>query len=167
MSLSNRDTNVLDVIFGGETFEKLSPLPEEKRQDLREREREGIKLAEADKLTEAAAIFTALLAEEETYASAYNNRAQVHRLQDQYELALADLANALKYSRQDPEVLKQAYTQRAIIRKAQGDADGALRDFELGGQYGNAVAKEIAVKENPYAKLCNAMMKESMKQLYP
>jgi hypothetical protein len=38
----------------------------------------------------------------------------------------------------------------------------ALQDFELGSKFGNALAKKIAVQENPYAKLCSAMVKEMM-----
>jgi hypothetical protein len=36
-------------------------------------------------------------------------------------------------------------------------------DFEMGAKLGNPVARNIAVKENPYAKMCNQVMMEVMK----
>ncbi|KAJ1989915.1 hypothetical protein H4R33_001913 [Dimargaris cristalligena] len=187
MSLTNRDTNVLDALFEGggditsaglqgikesntalpaEEFSPVSPIPETMLAGLKKREVEGVALAEKDDLDGALLHFSAVISQCAKYASAYNNRAQVYRLQNQYDAALDDLAMALKYSNGDPKVLKQAYTQRAIIKRARGDTDGAFYDFELGGKYGNPVAKDAAVLENPYSKLCNAIMKESLAQMY-
>jgi hypothetical protein len=53
-----------------------------------------------------------------------------------------------------------------MIHKSRGNTDAAFKDFECGAHYGNPVAKEAAVLENPYAKMCNAMMLETMRQLY-
>lgn len=39
----------------------------------------------------------------------------------------------------------------------------ASRDFEMGGRYGNDVAREMAVRTNPYAKLCGDIVKEAMR----
>lgn len=39
----------------------------------------------------------------------------------------------------------------------------ASRDFEMGGRYGNEVAREMAVRTNPYAKLCGNIVKEAMR----
>ncbi|RDW66596.1 hypothetical protein BP5796_09345 [Coleophoma crateriformis] len=38
----------------------------------------------------------------------------------------------------------------------------ATSDFRQGGKYGNAVAKQMAVKLNPYAKLCGEIVREAM-----
>lgn len=39
----------------------------------------------------------------------------------------------------------------------------ASYDFQLGGRYGNEVAKQMAVMTNPYAKMCGAIVKDAMK----
>jgi len=39
--------------------------------------------------------------------------------------------------------------------------EAASREFALGGRYGNTTAKQIAVKTNPYAKLCGVIVKEA------
>ncbi|KAI9731620.1 MAG: hypothetical protein M1818_007750 [Claussenomyces sp. TS43310] len=38
----------------------------------------------------------------------------------------------------------------------------AARDFQMGGSYGNPIAKQMAVQLNPYAKLCGEIVKEAM-----
>jgi hypothetical protein len=40
--------------------------------------------------------------------------------------------------------------------------EAASREFGLGGRYGNDTAKQIAVKTNPYAKLCGSIVKEAL-----
>lgn len=48
------------------------------------------------------------------------------------------------------------------------DKDGleemASRDFTLGGRYGNDTARQLAVRTNPYAKLCGSIVKEAMQK---
>jgi hypothetical protein len=38
----------------------------------------------------------------------------------------------------------------------------ASRHFALGGRYGNEIAREMAVRTNPYAKLCGSIVKEAL-----
>ena len=40
----------------------------------------------------------------------------------------------------------------------------ASKDFAAGGRYGDERAKQMAVKTNPYAKMCGAIVKEAMKK---
>jgi hypothetical protein len=40
--------------------------------------------------------------------------------------------------------------------------EAASREFGLGGRYGNDSARQIAVKTNPYAKLCGSIVKEAL-----
>ena len=40
----------------------------------------------------------------------------------------------------------------------------ASRDFEMGGRYGNKIAREMATRTNPYAKLCGNIVKEAMRR---
>lgn len=48
------------------------------------------------------------------------------------------------------------------------DADAleemASKDFFWGGRYGNDVARALAVKTNPYAKMCGAIVKEALQE---
>lgn len=96
-------------------------------------------------------------------ASAYNNRAQVFRILDKDDEALLDIENAIELGTtgSSRNVLKQAYTQRAVIKKKQGDKYGADRDFAMGAQHGNEIAKGM-VRQNPFAKLCNRIVSEAM-----
>jgi hypothetical protein len=38
----------------------------------------------------------------------------------------------------------------------------ASKELTLGGHYGNEIARQLAVKTNPYAKLCGAIVKEAL-----
>lgn len=40
----------------------------------------------------------------------------------------------------------------------------ASRHFAMGGQYGNKTAQQLAVKTNPYAKLCGSIVKEALQK---
>jgi tetratricopeptide (TPR) repeat protein len=95
-------------------------------------ETQGVKLAEENKLDEALDKLSQAIKICDYYASVYNNRAQVYRLKNDLASAVTDLEQAMKYGVGQPKVLRQAYTQRAIIRKQQGDIEGAQADFERG-----------------------------------
>ena len=38
----------------------------------------------------------------------------------------------------------------------------SVQDFQMAAQYGNKFAKQELVRTNPYAKMCNAMLKDVM-----
>ncbi|KAK7535710.1 hypothetical protein IWX49DRAFT_260518 [Phyllosticta citricarpa] len=40
----------------------------------------------------------------------------------------------------------------------------ASREFYVGGMYGDKMAKQLAVKTNPYARLCGAIVKQALRQ---
>jgi len=40
----------------------------------------------------------------------------------------------------------------------------ASRELALGGRYGNETARQLAVKTNPYAKLCGSIVKEALQK---
>ncbi|KAF2157696.1 hypothetical protein K461DRAFT_264564 [Myriangium duriaei CBS 260.36] len=45
------------------------------------------------------------------------------------------------------------------------DIEGlASKDFYMGGRYGNKIAQQLAVKTNPYAKMCGAIVKEAIQK---
>ena len=56
----------------------------------------------------------------------------------------------------------------AVASLSKLDKDGleemASREFTLGGRYGNDTARQLAVRTNPYAKLCGSIVKEAMQR---
>mgnify|MGYP001792502558 CR=1 FL=1 len=56
----------------------------------------------------------------------------------------------------------QAFTQRAMIRRLEGDDDGCRSDFAKAAELGSKFAKQQLVNLNPYAALCNQMLSEMM-----
>lgn len=162
-------------------------------QHLKERELEAIRLAEASSsqspsssaaLQEARDILTELTITHPDYASAHNNLAQVLRIQAAPASdILPHLALAIKLSSpatptcpispSQAKILSQAHTQRAALYykmfKDGGSEDLealASSDFFEGGRYGNSIAREMAVRTNPYARLCGAIVKEAMRNEY-
>ncbi|KAJ3265552.1 Tetratricopeptide repeat protein 36 [Chytriomyces hyalinus] len=179
-----RDDKILDAIFSGDYSNlaenpdaaaaakptpaaKYPPPNEHLLQQLKAIEEEAVQAAETEKdLQKAFDTLSNCFILWPTYASAYNNRAQVLRLLGRNEEAQKDLDLAIEYGDGNPALLKQAYTQRAVVKKALGDLDGSDRDFGMGAKYGNDVAKAM-VKENPYAKMCSAIVTEVMAKYQP
>jgi hypothetical protein len=62
----------------------------------------------------------------------------------------------------------RASLEEAVTRFAGLDSERleelASVDFAAGGRYGNDTAKQLAVKLNPYAKLCGSIVKEAMQK---
>ena len=73
----------------------------------------------------------------------------------------------LFWSTSRSQELREALT-RVVPRLAAFDADqleeAASHEFAFGGRYGNETAKQLAVKLNPYAKLCGSIVKEAMQK---
>ncbi|OAX78174.1 hypothetical protein ACJ72_07520 [Emergomyces africanus] len=49
-------------------------------------------------------------------------------------------------------------------KSAQQLEEMASMDFQLGGRYGNDIARQMAVQTNPYAKMCGAIVKEALRK---
>ncbi|KAI8366768.1 uncharacterized protein BYT42DRAFT_587821 [Radiomyces spectabilis] len=169
------DDAILDLMFNPEaqglplsSFESSEGQSPEDLYDaklleqLRTLEKEAIAQAEKGDTDGALKTLEQCIGLEATYASAYNNRAQIYRMRKEDDLALKDLNHVIDTASNQPKILRQAYTQRAILRRQQGDLAAAQRDFEMGAKYGNSIARTIAVRENPYAKMCNQVMMEVM-----
>ncbi|KAI9208215.1 uncharacterized protein BJ171DRAFT_490664 [Polychytrium aggregatum] len=174
---SQRDQNILDVIFSKNM--EFAPLDginldpstitapviqPDLMVRLKELERAAVGLAEKNNIDGAIGKFSEAIELCPHYASAYNNRAQALRIKGDSERALEDLDKAIEHGQGQVAILKQAYTQRAIIKKQRGDEAGAEADFAEGARHGNEVAKQ-AVQSNPYAKMCNAIVSEAMAKL--
>eukprot|EP01090_Pellita_catalonica_P018963 TRINITY_DN628_c0_g1_i1.p1 TRINITY_DN628_c0_g1~~TRINITY_DN628_c0_g1_i1.p1 ORF type:complete len:184 (-),score=47.62 TRINITY_DN628_c0_g1_i1:508-1059(-) len=177
--LSEQDRSVLSFIFDGDDGElhvKENPdrtslvalYGEEAILKAKELEKSAIIQAENNEFQAAFATIAEAIKLAERDPSLYNNRAQIHQLNRDKEAAMKDLDQAICLSEElnHQDVSALAYTQRGILRKAEGDEDGALADFTRAAELGNPFAKKEAVKLNPMAKLCNAMLQESLAKLY-
>jgi hypothetical protein len=120
--------------------------------------------------------------------SLWNNRAQIRRLSGNVQGALEDIAKAIwlatpsgngTLSADNARVLSLAHTHRATIYMliARREITGILpdesperleerasHDFAWAGKYGSDLARAMAVRTNPYAKMCGAIVKTAMKK---
>ena len=79
--------------------------------------------------------------------------------------AMTDLDLAIQLSKGNGKAAAQAYTQRALLKKVQNDEEGAFQDFKLAASLGNSFAQSQVVQMNPYAALCNQMLREAFGKL--
>eukprot|EP00088_Acartia_fossae_P068819 TRINITY_DN8803_c0_g1_i1.p1 TRINITY_DN8803_c0_g1~~TRINITY_DN8803_c0_g1_i1.p1 ORF type:complete len:198 (-),score=52.48 TRINITY_DN8803_c0_g1_i1:70-663(-) len=128
-------------------------------QEVKDVELEGMMTAENGNIDGAIQIFTQIIEENKNYASAYNNRAQAYRLKADTNRALGDLEAALRLSGGKGKVAARAFCQRGMINRKFGHDDSAIEDFKAAADLGSAFAKSMLVEMNPYAAMCNAMLK--------
>lgn len=129
---------------------------------------EGVKKAEQGDFVGALDDFSRAIRLRPDRPSGYNNRAQAMRLSGDVEGAMEDLEEAIRLSASKPDSAKalgQALCQRGILKRVDGDADGALEDFKLAAGLGSPFARQMVVKMNPYAALCNQMLAECMQKM--
>ena len=166
----------------------LSHLTAEQSAEIQQDEWRAVQLAEQGSLREAEQLLTQTI---EQYPngppSLWNNRAQVRRLSNNVAGALDDLSQAIRSSIQlknlptspdHAKVLSFAYTHRATIYmlaargEIQGILDGesserleerASHDFSMAGKHGSELARAMAVRTNPYAKMCGAIVQTAMR----
>eukprot|EP00096_Caligus_rogercresseyi_P010165 TRINITY_DN3605_c0_g1_i1.p1 TRINITY_DN3605_c0_g1~~TRINITY_DN3605_c0_g1_i1.p1 ORF type:complete len:200 (-),score=59.95 TRINITY_DN3605_c0_g1_i1:43-642(-) len=143
------------------------PVPEDsdKLRESKSYESKAIELAEAGSIPEALTAMKTAMSLTPDRASVYNNSAQVHRLANQLESALNDLDTALKLSDGVGRSACQAYTQRGLIRYRMGHKEAALGDFQRAAKMGSSFAKSILTQMNPYAAMCNKMLKNVFQAL--
>ena len=130
-----------------------------------------------------------IIVEAPKYASVYNNLAQLQRIQNQKcqkgdneesfskQEIVDNLQRAIKLagpdqliiSKMQATVLQQAYAQLGQIYMENRDDDDSWADeekasecFRRAGEYGNKIAAELAVKVNPYARLCGNIVREAL-----
>jgi len=135
---------------------------QEQLQELKALELRAVKAAEAKQYEEAVRLLSEAIEKCPEYMSAYNNRAQVYQLWGKPDKAREDLDKAISLPVSDTNALKNAYTQRGILRKVAGDLEGARADFGLAGKLGSLFARREAAKLNPYAALCNQFLAQAM-----
>eukprot|EP00112_Aurelia_sp_Birch-Aquarium-sp1_P007557 Seg1823.11 transcript_id=Seg1823.11/GoldUCD/mRNA.D3Y31 product="Tetratricopeptide repeat protein 36" protein_id=Seg1823.11/GoldUCD/D3Y31 len=132
---------------------------------VKELEIEGVNAAEAGDMEKSLQVLNNAINLAPNYASSYNNRAQLYRIQGDMEAAKQDLETAISLSNGQGKAAAQAYTQRALLKKVDGDNEGAYHDFKRAACLGNSFAKSQAVQMNPYAALCNQMLSQAVDKL--
>ena len=60
---------------------------------------------------------------------------------------------------------KQAYCQRGLIYRRNGRDEEAMSDFKTAAELGSGFAKSVLVQLNPYAAMCNKMLKDVFSKL--
>lgn len=129
---------------------------------------QGVKKAENGDFIGALDDFSKAIQMRPDRPSGYNNRAQALRLNGDIQGAIEDLEEAIRLSRDNPHCAKahgQALCQRGILKRFDGNADGALEDFKAAACLGSPFAKQMVVKLNPYAALCNQMLADVMQKM--
>ncbi|KAI8119889.1 hypothetical protein FF38_10847 [Lucilia cuprina] len=140
--------------FDGEILQKSKQL-----------EIEAVKLAEEQKLKEALEKFKESLELTPKRASIHNNRAQALRLAGKDEAAFDDLNHALENCLNQAKSKCHALCQRGVLYRKQNKLDEARQDFEEAAKMGSKFAKQQLVEINPYAALCNQMLRQAFQQL--
>ena len=79
--------------------------------------------------------------------------------------ALEDLNKAIDLGKDHGTAAAQAYTQRGLIHRLNGDEEKAQADFAKAAALGSAFAKSMVVQMNPYAAMCNKMLAEAINKL--
>ncbi|XP_067648394.1 tetratricopeptide repeat protein 36 homolog [Eurosta solidaginis] len=125
----------------------------------------AIRLTEDGKLSEALQAFEEALNVAPLRASVYNNRAQLLRLAGRDEEALCDLNKAIELCTQQPRTKCTALCQRGVLYRKQNNLDEARKDFEEAAKLGSSFAKAQLVEINPFAALCNQMLRQAFDQL--
>ncbi|XP_077579489.1 tetratricopeptide repeat protein 36 [Stigmatopora nigra] len=128
-------------------------------------ESNGVSSAEAGDLQKSLELFNQAIQILPKRPSAYNNRAQVHRLRGNAAGALADLDRAISLSGGQGRTACQALVQRGLLRRLASQNDEARDDFQKAAALGNQFARQQLVQLNPYAALCNKMLCEVIGKL--
>ncbi|XP_011308915.1 tetratricopeptide repeat protein 36 [Fopius arisanus] len=120
----------------------------------------GIETAEAGGIDEALKIFDEAQKKAPEDAGILNDRAQALRLANRTSEALENLNKALKMTGSRGRVAGKALCQRGLLHRLEGRNDEARKDFEEAANNGSTFARAQLVQLNPYAAMCNAMLRE-------
>ncbi|XP_022216894.2 tetratricopeptide repeat protein 36 homolog [Drosophila obscura] len=179
LKLSSHDRQVLESIFNPLELSSIQPIvsmpceselvdvePDtEAVRSSRELELQGVLLTEKGSFDEALTQFQLALNQAQR-ASVLNNRAQTLRLAKRDVEALDDLNKALELaSDQQTRTRCHAHCQRGILYRKLDNLDAARSDFEAAAQLGSKLAREQLVEINPFAALCNQMLRQAFDQL--
>ncbi|XP_008548836.1 tetratricopeptide repeat protein 36 [Microplitis demolitor] len=167
--LSEHDKSVLDVIFdplqlmsSGQNLNQPEDQVTDKinDQEIVELVKRAIETAECGELDKALNFFDKAIAKAPDCPSILNDRAQALRLAGRVDEALKDLDQAVTMSGGRGKAGTKALCQRGLLHRLEGREDDAKRDFQAAANNGSAFARNQLVNLNPYAAMCNAMLRE-------
>ena len=72
---------------------------------------------------------------------------------------MKDLDRAIHLSEGKGKAGSNALCQRGVLLRKEGRDDDAMEDFKMAAKNGSGFAKAMVVEMNPYAAMCNAMLK--------
>ena len=72
---------------------------------------------------------------------------------------MKDLDTAIELSKGKGKAGCNALCQRGVLLRKEGRDDEAMEDFKTAAENGSGFAKAMLVEMNPYAAMCNAMLK--------
>ena len=61
--------------------------------------------------------------------------------------------------------VRQAYCQRGLIYRRNGREQEAMSDFKMAADLGSEFAQSVLVELNPYAAMCNKMLRDVFSKL--
>jgi tetratricopeptide (TPR) repeat protein len=173
----NKGINIqnINTILGIDSANDEKTDPHNQILTFKQIETLGIVAAEKQNFDIAIQLFTRAIELNPSDASSYNNRAQAYQLMGKRDQALKDLDMALnllspkidrlelgpernksadQVNSEREKVLLNAYNQRGVLRKLNGDFDGAREDFSVAADLGSEFARKELVSLNPIARLC-------------
>jgi len=128
-------------------------------EEVKQLENFGLEAAEKGEVEVAVQAFTKAIDLHPDIASCYNNRAQALRMIGNTDAALEDVEKAIRLSGGVGKVAASALCQRALLQRKEGHDDAALSDFSAAAKLGSGFAQSMLVEMNPYAAMCNAMLR--------
>ena len=72
---------------------------------------------------------------------------------------MKDLDRAIHLSEGKGKAGSNALCQRGVLLRKEGRDDDAMEDFKMAAKNGSGFAKTMMVEMNPYAAMCNAMLR--------
>ena len=80
--------------------------------------------------------------------------------------ALKDLDTAIQLSKGKGKAGSNALCQRGVLLRKEGRDDDAMEDFKRAAKNGSGFAKAMVVEMNPYAAMCNVIIKNVFTTLH-
>ena len=76
-----------------------------------------------------------------------------------------DIINFTNKESSSKVAVRQAYCQRGLIYRRNGREQEAMSDFKMAADLGSEFAKSVLVELNPYAAMCNKMLRDVFSKL--
>jgi len=168
---TQNDRDVLNSILnpnlplGEGVFDPEEKVPEDKTDEvcdekIKQLDQEAVTAAESGNIEKALKLFDEIITIAPTRPASYNNRAQCLRLAGRPDAALRDLDQAIRLSDGGKgRAGSAALCQRGVLHRKEGRDDDAIVDFQAAASEGSVFAKSMLTEMNPYAAMCNAMLR--------